>query len=93
MKPVRPLKITVTTTARMILPSQVGRLVFSIRNIGSFDVCLRTLPDVTIASGIAPGNLIKAGEMLQYSRTDQDDTEASYYAIADGGSSDCLVIS
>lgn len=91
IKPLRPYAKSVGTTCGQLLPAHVGRRQFVLRNIGSYDVYFSTVI-CTLAGGVEPGFLLKAGEVVQMSQRDFDDTESQYFAIADTGASTVLVI-
>lgn len=89
-KPLRPLRVTVKTAASgRLLPAQVGRYSYIIRNVGANDVYISSVNDVSTTLGFP----IKAGETVQFRKVDLDDTESEVWAIADVADTDVILVS
>lgn len=80
--------MSVTATASQILPPQIGRVQYILRNVSANDMYISNLPDVSSTQGF----LVKSGETVQFRKIDGDPTEMQVYAVAPAGASDLCVV-
>lgn len=86
-KATRPLVMSVSTTATRILPAQIGRIQYILRNTSANPIYLSPFPDVAAATGFP----LLSGETLQFKKIDGDPTEVEIWAIAPAGASELVV--
>lgn len=88
-KPLRPLLMAVDNAVMRLLPPQVGRFSYILRNTGATDIYISSVNDVSATTGFP----VKAGETVQFRKVDLDDTESEVFAISPAGAGTMVVVS